>query len=173
MLTPQRLIELLQLEPLPIEGGYFRRTYCSEEMIDRSALPARYPQAKAIGSAIYFLLHEDHFSALHRLSSDEIYHFYRGDPVELLLLFPDGSSEVLLLGPTLEAGQQPQVVAPRGVWQGSRLQPGGRYALLGTTMAPAYDPTDFELGGREALIQQYPTQAELIRALTRAEARGS
>ena len=167
MSTPQRLIELLQLEPLPVEGGYFRRTYCSDETIARDALPARYLQTKALGSAIYFLLHGADFSALHRLQSDEIYHFYRGDPVELLLLFPDGSGEVRLLGPALEAGQQPQVVAPRGAWQGSRLKRGGHYALMGTTLAPAYDPSDFELGERERLIQQYPTQAELIRALTR------
>ncbi len=168
MSTPQDLIELLQLEPLPVEGGYFRRTYCSDETIARDALPARYSQAKALGSAIYFLLHGADFSALHRLQSDEIYHFYRGDPVELLLLFPDGSGEVRFLGSALEAGQQPQVVAPRGAWQGSRLEPGGHYALIGTTLAPAYDPSDFELGEREMLIQQYPTQAELIRALTRA-----
>ncbi|HYQ92594.1 MAG TPA: cupin domain-containing protein, partial [Candidatus Competibacteraceae bacterium] len=141
MSTPQRLIELLQLKPLPIEGGYFRRTYCSDETIARDALPARYSQARALGSAIYFLLHGAAFSALHRLRSDEIYHFYRGDPVELLLLFPDGSGEVRILGPALEAGQQPQVMAPHGVWQGSRLKPGGHYALMGTTLAPAYDPS--------------------------------
>ncbi|MFO1434560.1 MAG: cupin domain-containing protein [Candidatus Competibacteraceae bacterium] len=168
MPNPQDLIELLQLEPLPVEGGYFRRTYCSDETIDRDALPMRYSQAKALGSAIYFFLHGAEFSALHRLQSDEVYHFYRGDPVELLLLFPDGSSEVRLLGPALEAGQQPQVVVRRGVWQGARLSSGGHYALMGTTLAPAYDPTDFELGEREILIQQYPTRAELIRALTRA-----
>ena len=130
-------------------------------------MPARYSQAKALDSAIYFLLHGADFSALHRLQSDEIYHFYRGDPVELLLLFPDGSGEVRFLGPALEAGQQPQAIVRRGVWQGSRLKPDGHYALMGTTLAPAYDPSDFELGEREMLIQQYPTQAELIRALTR------
>lgn len=170
MLTAQRIIELLQLEPLPIEGGYFRRTYRSTEMLDRSGssgLPERYPHEKALGSAIYFFLHEEHFSALHRLLTDEVYHFYRGDPVELLLLFPDGSSEVVIMGAAIEAGQQVQVVVPRGVWQGSRLQAGGRLALLGTTMAPAFDPTDFELGEREALIRQYPGRAEWIRALTR------
>lgn len=167
MLTAQRIIELLQLEPLPIEGGYFRRTYCSADTIDLTELPNRYPQAKAMGSAIYFFLHGNHCSVLHRLRTDEIYHFYLGDPVELLLLSPHGASNVMILGPDLEAGQQVQVVVPRGVWHGARLGAGGRFALLGTTMAPAYDPSDFELGEREALIRQFPMHEELIRALTR------
>jgi hypothetical protein len=104
---------------------------------------------------------------MHRLQTDEVYHFYLGDPVELLLLKPEGASEVVLLGPDLEAGERPQAVAPRGAWQGARVRPGGRLALLGTTMAPAWEPDDFELGEREALTRQYPGRAELIRALTR------
>lgn len=169
MLTAQRMIELLNLEPLPVEGGYFRRTYLAGEMVDRAALPERYPHSKAYGSAIYFLLHDDHFSALHRLLTDEIYHFYLGDPLEMLLLYPDGASEVLVPGPDLEAGQKVQLVVPRGVWQGARLRAGGRFALMGTTMAPAWDLTDFELGHREELMRRYPERAELIRALTRLE----
>ena len=169
MLTAQRIIELLQLEPLPIEGGYFRRTYCSADTIDVAGLPNRYSQAKAMGSTIYFFLHGGHCSALHRLYTDEIYHFYLGDPVELLLLLPNGTSNVVILGPDLEAGQNVQVVVPRGVWHGSRLRAGGRFALMGTNMAPAYDPTDFELGERKALIRQFPMHKELIRALTRAD----
>jgi Uncharacterized conserved protein len=167
MLTAQRIIKLLQLEPLPIEGGYFRQTYRSAEMIDHAALPERYPHGKATGSAIYFFLHEDNFSALHRLFTDEVYHFYLGNPVEMLLLYPDGASERVVLGTDLDAGQQVQVVVPHGVWQGSRLSPGGRFALMGTTMAPAYDTSDFELGECEVLVQQYPARADWIRALTR------
>lgn len=169
MLTAERIIELLGLEPLPIEGGFFRQTYRADEMVEVAALPERYTHPKAWGSAIYFLLHGDHFSALHRLRTDEIYHFYLGDPVELVLLYPDGPSEVVILGPDLEAGQRVQMVVPRGVWQGSRLQPGGRFALMGTTMAPAWDATDFEVGVRDELIQRYPDRADLIRALTRLE----
>jgi predicted cupin superfamily sugar epimerase len=167
MLTAQRLIELLQLEPLPVEGGYFRRTYLAAEMLEVAALPGRYSHAKRLASAIYYLLREEEFSALHRLLTDEVYHLYLGDPVEMLLLGPDGAGETVVLGHDLEAGQRPQVVVPRGVWQGSRLRPGGRLALMGTTLAPAWDPTDFEAGQREALVRQYPAQAELIRALTR------
>ncbi len=167
MLTPERLIELLRLAPLPVEGGCFRRTYVAEDYVSRAALPERYTQSKALGSAIYYLLHDDQFSAMHRLLSDEIYHFYLGDPVEMLLLFPDGSHKVQILGSDLEGGHYVQFVAPGGVWQGSRMRTGGRYALLGTTMAPAYDPSDFELGDCAALTRQYPVCAPLIAALTR------
>lgn len=169
MLTPQRVIDLLGLEPLPIEGGYFRQTYRAADSVAREALPARYTSARLYCGAIYYLLHGDDFSALHRLQTDEIYHHYLGQPVELLLLFPDGHDELHTLGPNLEAGQRPQLVAPRGAWQGSRLaQPAAdAFTLLGTTMAPAYEQDDFELGERDTLIQRYPKRTELIRALTR------
>jgi predicted cupin superfamily sugar epimerase len=172
-LTAEEIIALLKLEPLPIEGGYFRETYRATETLDSVALPARYNGPRAYGGAIYYLLHGDHFSALHRLLSDEIYHLYLGQPVEMLLLYPDGRDEVVRLGSDLAAGARVQVVAPRGVWQGSRLaNPTSRanaFALMGTTMAPAYDQADFELGDRDALIAAYPQRAELIRALTRKE----
>lgn len=169
MLTAKELIEHLKLEPLPVEGGYFRQTYRSNESLARSALPGRYPSERVFGTAIYYLLSDepDCFSALHRLPTEEIYHFYLGDPVELLLLHADGQSEHIVLGPEIFGGQQVQFVVPRGVWQGSRLIPGGRWGLLGTTMAPGYDPSDFEGGDRETLLQRYPQEAELIRALTR------
>jgi len=166
LVSPARLIELLGLVPLPIEGGYFRQTYVADQRVSRTALSGRYTHDKPFGSAIYYLLHDDHFSAMHRLLTDEIYHFYLGDPVEMLLLYPDGSHAVQRLGPDLEAGQQVQFTVPAGVWQGAHVLAGGRYALLGTTMAPAYDPSDFELGDRPALIGQYPAIATLITALT-------
>lgn len=166
MLTPERLIELLRLVPLPVEGGYFRQTYHADQLVSRTALPDRYTHDKAVASAIYYLLHDDHVSVLHRLLTDEVYHFYLGDPVEMLLLYPDGSHAVQILGPDLEAGHSVQFVAPAGVWQGSRVVDGGRYALLGTTMAPAFDQSDFELGDRAVLIGMYPEAATLITALT-------
>ena len=181
MVTAKQLIEHLKLEPLPVEGGYFRQTYRSDETLARSALPARYPSERVFGTAIYYLLSDepDCFSALHRLPTEEIYHFYLGDPVELLLLHPDGPSERVVLGPEIFGGQRVQFAVPRGVWQGSRLIPrlrqgsggqaGGRWALLGTTMAPGYDPSDFEGGERDALVQRYPQEADLIRGLTRVE----
>ena len=170
MLTVQQLIELLKLAPLPVEGGLFRQTYCAEETIPHSALPARYHGDKPFATAIYYLLTSDpdSFSALHRLPTDEMYHFYLGDPVELLLLFPDGGSRRIVLGQDILQGQQVQFVVPDGVWQGSRLIAGGRFALLGTTMAPGFDPTDYVGGKRSELVTRYPDHADLIRALTRA-----
>lgn len=168
MLTADELIALLDLAPLPIEGGWFRQTYLADESVDAAALPARYVTRHALSSAIYYLLRDADFSALHRLPTDEVYHFYLGQPVELLRLYPDGTFAVTELGSDLAAGQQVQVVVPRGVWQGSRLlQPTG-CALLGTTMAPAYDPAEFELGERTALLRDYPRCADHVRALTHA-----
>lgn len=165
------LIEALKLAPLPVEGGLYRQTYVGDESIPRGGLPARYSTDKPFSTAIYYLLTDepDSFSALHRLPTDEIYHFYLGDPVEQLLLLPDGASERVVLGHDLLSGQRVQHVAPRGVWQGSRLIAGGRFALLGTTMAPGFSDHDYEGGEREALIERYPDQAELIRSLTRPE----
>ena len=135
-------------------------------MLLGAVLPDRYTHAKAFGSAIYYLLHDGHVSAMHRLPTDEIYHFYLGDPVEMLLLHPDGLWETPILGQEVEAGHRVQLVAPRGTGQGARVRAGGYYALLGTTMAPAYDPSDFELGDRAVLRLQYPASAALIDALT-------
>lgn len=164
MLTAPQVIALLQLEPLPLEGGFFRQTYKSAEIIAPAALPARYRQAMVFGTAIYALLTPQDFSAMHRLDTDEIFHFYYGDPLEMLLLQPDGSGELFLLGNDLQAGQQPQKVVPREVWQGTRLAPGGRhgFALIGTTMAPGFEWSGFELGQRDVLIRQYPAFAEMI-----------
>ena len=169
IITVDWLIEHFGLQPLPEEGGFFKQTYKASETIPRAALPVRYRANKAFGTAILYLLtgEPDSFSALHRLPTDEIYHFYLGDPVELLLLYPDGRHERVILGPDLMNGQQVQFVAPRGVWQGSRLIPGGRLALLGTTMAPGFETEDYSAGQPEALIAQYPAQADLIRQLTR------
>jgi predicted cupin superfamily sugar epimerase len=169
-LTAEEVIELLQLEPLPIEGGYYHMTYRADETLDAVSLPERYGGPRATGGAIYYLLHGDHFSALHRLLTDEVYHFYLGQPVEMLLLYPDGHDEVVRLGPDLAAGERVQMVVPRGVWQGTRLTDrADGFALMGTTMAPAYEQADFELGDREALIAAWPQRAEQIRTLTREE----
>ena len=166
-MTADQLVRLLQLEPLHGEGGFFRQTWVSPQRLTPGTYDARVE--KPLGTAIYYLVTDadDGFSALHRLPTDEIYHFYLGDPVEQLLLHPDGHSAVVVLGPDLVAGQRVQHVATRGVWQGTRLAPGGRWALLGTTMAPGFDPSDYEGGERDALVRAYPTEEALIVALTR------
>lgn len=171
MITPQQLIDIFELQPLPIEGGLYFQTYCSRETVSREDLPDRYPVQKPFGTAIVYLLtaDPDSFSALHKLPTDEVYHFYLGDPVELLHLHPDGSSERIILGQDLLNGQKVQHVVPRNVWQGSHLLPGGKFALLGTTMAPGYTDEDYVGGYAETLIASYPLQTDLIKQLTRPE----
>ena len=170
MLTADRIMVLLDLRPLPEEGGFYAETYRSEA-VPAGGLPDRYGYegSRAFKTAIYYLLTPDTFSALHRLPTDELFHFYLGDPVEQLHLFPDGTGRVVRLGPDLLAGMRPQVLVPRGVWQGARLAPGGRhgYALLGTTMAPGFDFSDYEGGRRDELTAAYPAFRALIAVLTR------
>jgi predicted cupin superfamily sugar epimerase len=168
-MTHADVIRVLDLQPLPGEGGYFRQTWRSPDVAASGALGARYSRETVLGTAIYYLVTDgaDGFSALHRLPTDEIYHFYLGDPVEQLLLHPDGHSERVVMGQDLAAGHRVQQVAPRDVWQGTRLVQGGAWALLGTTMAPGFDHTTCEFGTRETLCRQYPERAELITALTR------
>jgi len=169
-LTADEIVELLRLEPLPGEGGRYRQTYRSDETLPAGALPARYGTDRPMSTAIYYLLTDerDSFSAFHRLPTDEIYHFYLGSPAEIFLLRPDGDTERVVLGPDLAGGDRVQLVVPRGVWQGSRVVPGGRYVLLGTTMAPGFEFADFEAGAREELVARYPDRAGVIRELTRS-----
>jgi predicted cupin superfamily sugar epimerase len=168
-MNAEQLVEALGLMPLEVEGGLYRQTYVAEESLSAEVLPARYGVAKPMSTLIYYLLTDDpdSFSALHRLPTDEVYHFYLGDPVEMLQLHPDGSSDRVVLGSDVLSGQRVQYLAARDVWQGSRLVAGGRFALMGTTMAPGFTEDDYEGGEREGLIGQFPAQAELIRALTR------
>ncbi|GIW79322.1 MAG: cupin [Gemmatales bacterium] len=165
-MTAEEIMHLLNLKPLPLEGGYYRETYRSADVLAAGTLE-RFAKAKAVCTAIYYLLTPETFSALHRLPTDEVYHFYLGDAVELVQLLPDGKLETVTLGPDLANGQQVQAVVPRGVWQGSRLRAGGRFALMGTTMAPGFDFDDYEPGEREKLLVHYPGASDWIEALTR------
>jgi predicted cupin superfamily sugar epimerase len=165
--TAEELIAALALKPLPIEGGYYRETYRSDLLLPATAIASRYGASRAAATAIFYLLTRETFSALHRLPTDEVYHFYLGDPVDLLLLGPvEGQGAVATLGPDILSGQTPQAVAPRGVWQGSALRPGGRVALLGTTMAPGFEFADYEAGDRGSLSSAFPSFSEHIRRLT-------
>jgi len=166
-MTADEVKQLLQLEPLAVEGGFFRETYRSRSTVPAELLSERMRGPRPMATAIYYMLTPETFSALHRLPGTEIFHFYLGDPVVMLQLLPDGTSQTIMLGPDLASGQRPQVVVQGGVWQGSRLAPGGKWALMGTTMSPGFDYADFELGDREQLMAQYPGAAETIRRFTR------
>jgi predicted cupin superfamily sugar epimerase len=166
----RQIIEALGLQPHPIEGGYFRETYRSAGAIPAGHLPAGYQTetGRAFGTAIYYLLTADTFSEMHRLPTEEVFHLYLGGPVRMLQLDPDGSGREVLIGADILAGHRPQVVVPPNVWQGSRLEPGVEFALLGATMAPGFDYADYEEGHAGELIARYPAHADLIRALTRS-----
>ncbi|MGO9323182.1 MAG: cupin domain-containing protein [Terracidiphilus sp.] len=160
-MTADEIKSLLHLVPHPVEGGWFRRTYTSAGSVE---LPRG---VRAQGTAIYYLLEEGTFDEMHVLTSDEVFHFYLGDPVEMLLLFPDGRSDVVTLGPDLAGGQRPQILVPAGVWQGQRLLEGGKVALLGCTVTPGFDFADYRGGTYAELAAKWPAEAERIRKLTR------
>jgi len=165
-MTADQIIALLNLTPHPKEGGYFRETYRSSETVSEKTLPSGYKGMRSFVTAIYYLLTPETFSAIHRLRSDEIFHFYFGDPVEMLQLWPDGTGRILVLGSDLLKKMQPQVVVPRGVWQGARLYKNGRFALLGATVSPGFEFADYESGKRHELVAFYPKFQDVITALT-------
>lgn len=160
-MTAEEIKALLRLEPHPVEGGWYRRAYTSEGTLELER------GVRAHGTAIYYLLEEGTFSEMHVLSSDEIFHFYLGDPVEMLQLQPDGGSAVFALGPDLAAGQHVQLVVPAGAWQGTRLVEGGKVALLGCTVTPGFDFADYHSGSYAELAAKWPAEAARIKALTR------
>lgn len=166
MLSAADVIRLLALQPHPVEGGAFRETYRSAAVIPAAVLPD-HGAARSVGTAIYYLLSGDAVSEMHRLPGDEVYHFYLGDPLDTLLLAPDGSGRVVTLGPDLAGGQVPQLVIPGGVWQGSvrRAGPHG-FTLIGATMAPGFDYQDYTRGSRVELTASWPVWAEDIRRRT-------
>jgi predicted cupin superfamily sugar epimerase len=161
-MTADEIKALLGLAPHPVEGGSFRRTFTSLATVE---LPRG---VRAQSTAIYYLLETGTFSELHVLDSDEMFHFYLGDPVEMLQLHPDGSSEVLKLGQDLMDGQHVQVLVPAGVWQGLRLVGDGRLALLGCTVTPGFNYADYHNATFAELVAKWPVEANRIKELTRA-----
>lgn len=156
-MTPEELITHYGLEPIPREGGLFRQTWAGPER----------PDGRPEGTAIVALLTADDFSALHRLPTDEIWHFYLGDPLELLLLAPDGTSRTTVLGPDVLGGQQVQFTVPAGTWMGGRVLAGGAWTLFGCTMAPGFTFEGYEHGDAAALTARYPDRAAEIAGLCR------
>jgi len=174
MLTTEEIKKLLQLQPNPQEGGYFASTYTSAVQVPVGDLPGFSPASKqrSLCGAIFYLLDATGFSALHRVTGDMIYHFYGGHRVQMLLLNPDSGthrSETCIFGNDLARNEIPMKVIPGGTWLGSRLMPGGDYALMGVTMAPGFDPFDYTIAKRKDLFEKYPDEKdrELIIALTR------
>jgi len=160
-MTAADVIRLLGLAPHPVEGGYFRETHRTTAMLSANG------GERSVGTAIYYLLTGDAVSEMHVLPGDEVFHYYLGDPLEMLQLRPDGTSETLLLGPDLLAGQSPQLIVPGGVWQGSHRLPGPHgFTLIGATMAPGFAYEDYVTGRRADLQTAWPGRKGLITLLT-------
>ncbi|MDQ1037347.1 putative cupin superfamily sugar epimerase [Streptomyces sp. V3I8] len=158
-ITPEALVAHYRLEPIPEEGGLFRRTWAGPER----------PDGRPEGSAIVALLtsRPGDFSALHRLPSDETWHFYLGDPLELLLLSPDGTSRTVRLGPDVLGGQHVQFTVPARTWMGARVAADGAWSFFGCTMAPGFTYEGYEHGDGTELAARYPAEAARIAALSR------
>ena len=165
MSKAEEIIRELNLQPHPREDGFFVETYRAKARVSWEALSGRYDGTRCLSTAIYFLLTDRGFSEMHRLRSDEIFHYYAGAPAEMLQLHPDGSGKLLLLGNDFAAGHRPQILVPANVWQGTRTM--GEYTLFGCTVAPGFEYSDYQSGQREKLQASYPQYAEKIRSLTR------
>jgi predicted cupin superfamily sugar epimerase len=163
--TPAQIIELLHLSRHPT-CGFVRETYRSslklpESLVDRPSQGGRF-----LGSVLYFLVTPDAQIRLHRIPSDQVYHHYLGDPLDVLLLYVDGSADVITVGADLQAGMRPQLFIPGGTFHTSRLPSKASFALLGTSEWVSVEPPDVELGDPKVLMKQYPGLAHVIEAFT-------
>ncbi|MBG0854091.1 cupin domain-containing protein [Streptomyces spinoverrucosus] len=157
-MTPEDLVAHYAMEPIPREGGLFRQTWAGPDR----------PDGRPEGTAIVALLRQDDYSALHRLPTDEVWHFYLGDPLQLLLLDPDGTSRTVVLGPDVLGGQYPQFTVEAGTWMGGRVVEGGSWTFFGCTMAPGFTFEGYEHGDADELTARYPDRADRIVELCRS-----
>ncbi|MDY6824125.1 MAG: cupin domain-containing protein [Thermodesulfobacteriota bacterium] len=164
-MTAEAIIEALEMKPHP-EGGYYCETYRAADTITADALPKRFPDDRALGTAIYFLLPGGDVSCFHRLRCDELWHFYCGNPLVIHLLDPAGAYREIHLGPDIAAGERPQAVVPHAHWVGATVTEPEGFALVGCTTTPGFEFADFEMGGRNALLAAYPRHAQVITRLS-------
>jgi predicted cupin superfamily sugar epimerase len=156
----------LGLEPHP-DGGYYRETYRSKTWLADESLPEGFSGPRRVSTAIYFLLDGSGFNHLHRLQSDEMWHFYAGSSLTIHIILEDGAYSQIRLGPGPEAGQAFQGVVPAGCWFGAAVDDPESFSLVGCTVAPGFDFDDFEMGDRQRLLARYPQHAAIIKRLTR------
>jgi uncharacterized protein len=162
----KELIKRLELEPHP-EGGYFKEVYRSPEKIEQLALPDRFKGSRNFATSIYFLIEKSNFSALHKIKSDETWHFYEGDPLEVIEIDEAGKLTQTYIGRNIDQGEVFQYTVKANTWFGSRVKEGGEFSLLGCTVAPGFDFADFEMGDRTELINKFSNHKILIEEMTR------
>ncbi|MDD5659877.1 MAG: cupin domain-containing protein [Actinomycetota bacterium] len=165
--TVNKIIKKFNLVPLRGEGGFFAEMYRSTETVQKNNLPSRYKSARHFSTSILYLITYDSCSMLHKVISDEIFHFYMGDSVVMLNLFQNNSSNIINLGSNIFNGEHIQYVVPANTWQGAKLASGGTYALLGTTVAPGFEFEDYVSAKpyKKELLYKYPDRAGLINEL--------
>jgi predicted cupin superfamily sugar epimerase len=164
MHTAEYWIEHLGLKSHP-EGGFYRETYRAQELIPAGGLPPRFESARSFSTAIFFLLRSGDRSLLHRIKSDELWHFHCGGRLALYQL-TGRSATVTYLGANPDAGEHLQVVVPAGTWFGAKMVDPDSYCLCGCTVAPGFDFSDFELADCRRLLEEFPSQATIIEMLT-------
>ena len=164
-LSAEMLVGRLGLSRHP-EGGWYRECYRSPEAAPAAGLPERFGGPRSFCTSIYFLLGRQDISRLHRIKSDELWHFYAGASLTVHVISPDGDYSKLLLGSDLARGETFQGAVPAGCWFGAELSGEGEYALVGCTVSPGFDFADFEMGEREELLRLYPSHADVITRLT-------
>jgi hypothetical protein len=165
-LAPEQIIEILSLQS-PTTCGYVSEPYRSSWQVPQSALPPTYEGSRPLGNVLYFLVTPEARVRLHRIRSDQMYHHYLGNPLEVLLLYADGRSEVKLVGGDLAAGMRPQLFIPGGTFHTARVAAGGDYALLGTSVWLRAEPADVEMGSADALAATHPAARDQLAAFCR------
>lgn len=155
-MNAQAIIDYFQMQPLPEEGGWFVETYRANEKIAQAGLDRRYSGDRDHCTDILYLLTVDAVSRMHRVKSDEIFHYHLGDPVKMTQLWPNGKAKEVVIGPDILNGQQVQVIVPHGIWQGCRLMDGGTWCLMSCAVAPGFEYDDYEHGDKFDLISRWP-----------------
>jgi predicted cupin superfamily sugar epimerase len=166
MSEAEKWIEVLQLRPHP-EGGYYRRTYQASEDIRQDQLPPRFSGDRPFSTAIYFLLHGEDCSVLHRIKQDEVWHHYAGSCLIIHVLTAGGRYSAIRLGKQVSQGELPQAVVAAGDFFGAQVGEPNSYALVGCTVAPGFDFADLEMPDRDELLRRYPQHRRVIERLTR------
>ena len=166
-MAPSDLIKRYSLQPHP-EGVYYTSTYQASMLLSQQDLPSVFKGDRPVSSAIYYLLEKGDFSSFHRIASDECWHFYSGDALEVIEIDKNGNEIKTKLGGDTSHGECFQYTVKAGHWFGSRVYPGGTYSLVGCTVSPGFDFRDFEMAKRDALLSAYPSLSSIIKELTRA-----
>lgn len=156
----------MQLQAHP-EGGFYQETYRADLKISRAELPHQFHGDRSACTAIYFLLEGDDFSAFHRIASDEMWHFYAGDSLAVHVIDEEGTYSEMRLGPDADDGDRFQAVVPAGCWFASSLRRPNTFALVGCTVSPGFDFSEFEMAKRAELIAAHAQHEKIIRQLTR------